>query len=174
MSDPYQRRNLDLCPPYRRKKPYSPYAKNRAKRIEGQRAEREAKEAINRKVEASRTGQLGIFLDDEREWPEGWLLARTPAEFFNLLHSIDTSRLTHLALDWHLGAGKPTGEEVVSRLVNPESDHLALLSNIRVIHCHSSDRDRAASMGRTLRAALPGVRIVMRQPGVLHSVEEDS
>ena len=170
MSDPFQRRNLDPHY-YRKKKPYSPYAKNKAKRIEGRRAERAAKESINRKVEVSRTGQLGIFLDDEREWPEGWLLARTPAEFFNLLHSIDTSRLTHLALDWHLGAGHPTGEDIVERLVDPQADHLALLSNVRIIHCHSSDRDRAASMGRALRAALPGVRIVMRDPGPLISTE---
>lgn len=161
---PHQRKNKD---PYGRfgKKRYQPFKKKRKDAFENRHKEASRKDAFKRACSPEETDSLGIFLDDERSCPEGWLLARTPAEFFNTLHSIDTRRLTQISLDWHLGPGQPNGEEIATILADPEADHFALIKNVTHINCHSSDMERAYAMIRILEKAFPDVIFGVGTPG---------
>ena len=53
-----------------------------------------------------------VFLDDERDVPEDWLLVKTPAQAITLL---ETGMVSHLSLDHDLGddEGIGTGYDVV-------------------------------------------------------------
>ena len=165
---PHQRRNKD---PYGRfgKKRYHPFKNKRKEAFENRQKEADKKDAFKRACSPEETGPIGIFLDDERLCPEGWLLARHPAEFFTILHSVDARRLTRISLDWHLGPGQPDGEEIAAILTDPERDHFALLKNVTHINCHSSDRDRAYAMIRTLEKSFPYIIFEIGIPGELNA-----
>ena len=149
---------------------YNPYARKRKERFAIKKAiKREAE--IQKADAAPKQGPIGIFLDDERPCPEGWLLARNSSSLFNLLHIIDTSRLTHLALDWHLGSGAPDGLQVLGALLHPEGGHIHLLENLKVVYFHSSDRGRAIEMCRTFSKAFPEVAIEIGRPEKLDETD---
>ncbi|MFZ3482054.1 cyclic-phosphate processing receiver domain-containing protein [Sphingomonas sp. 3-13AW] len=103
------------------------------------------------------TGAIKIFLDDEREMPEGFVIARTISDFRKLLASIDLSRLHTICLDWYLGyraSGSESGHDAVAILVELiEADH-ARFSGLSSIWLHSTDTDEARAMARTLHLCL--------------------
>lgn len=66
---------------------------------------------------------MKIFLDDLRQNPEGWILAKWPSE---VIEYLKTGKVTHLSLDHDLGNDeKGTGYDVITWLeekvfFNPE------------------------------------------------------
>lgn len=144
---------------------YSPFKKKREAAFNKRQAVKSQEELLKRACSANETAPIGIFLDDERPCPEGWILARTPGEFYNILHMIEHSRLTHLALDWHLGSGQPNGYDIAVELSEPNGHHIRLLDNVKMVYCHSSDYSRAREMIVMLNASMQHVHFVMNTPG---------
>lgn len=101
-----------------------------------------------------RTGDVHLFLDDERLPREGWTLVRTPQAFLVLIDNPDIApRVRRISLDWHLGAGQPDGDTVAKELATRLADP-GFLPNLEAIHFHSSVRDKALGMMRTIWTAL--------------------
>ena len=111
---------------------------------------RKAAEAEKLSKAAPESGDIKIFLDDERECPKGWVLARNPAEFTDLIEDAENGRITEISLDWYLGAGIADGVAVakyLSELMNSDTERFKSLECIRF---HSSDQEKAAEMMRTI------------------------
>lgn len=49
---------------------------------------------------------LKVYLDDERDPPEGWVLVKTPAE---CIHLLKTGNVSHLSVDHDLGDDEKIG-----------------------------------------------------------------
>ena len=96
-----------------------------------------------------KTGPIRIFLDDEREMPEGFVIARTIEEFQRLLDDVDPARLRTVCLDWHLG-GKSDGFDAVSMLIARIEKDPAAFVDLRSVWMHSQDIEKAAKMSRTM------------------------
>ena len=93
---------------------------------------------------------IHVFLDDRRPCPPGFVLARTAEECILLLEECDVGILS---LDYDLGAGMPTGMDVVHAMI-------VRGKYPREIYMHSSSPMGRAMMARTLRyAAPPNVRV---------------
>lgn len=100
------------------------------------------------------SGGIRIYLDDERKAPAGWTLVKSPKAFYDLIDNADLrEQITHMSLDWHLGAGITNGEEVVKRLAVMLED-AAYFPKLEIITLHSSDRKKAIAMAKTLEAAI--------------------
>ena len=57
---------------------------------------------------------MKIYLDDERQAPEGWTQCRWPEEVIRLLQSdLNHLQVTHLSLDHDLGDDVRTGYDVI-------------------------------------------------------------
>ena len=104
-------------------------------------------------------GPIKVFFDDEREMPEGFVIARTIPDLRSLLQSIDLSRLHTVCLDWHIRADMRTtseesGHDAVAMLVEMiEADH-SRFSSLSSIWLHSTDIEEAVAMARTLRKCI--------------------
>jgi hypothetical protein len=104
-------------------------------------------------------GPIRIFFDDEREMPEGFVIARTVPAFRELLESIDLSRLHTVCFDWHLNHDHQTvagesGHDAVAILVDMiEQDH-ERFSGLSSIWLHSTDLKEAIAMARKLDRCL--------------------
>ncbi len=99
-------------------------------------------------------GDLRIYLDDDRECPRGWILAKSPKAFFDIIADEEVrERITHISLDWHLGTGITNGEEVAKRLAAMLEDE-SIFAKLEFITLHSSDRKKAVAMARTLDAVI--------------------
>lgn len=101
-----------------------------------------------------RTGDVNLFLDDERLPRDGWTLVRTPEAFKALMDDETvTSRVRRLALDWYLGSGHANGDEVASdlaaRLAFP-----SFMPNLEIVHFHSSVHEKALGMLRIVERAI--------------------
>lgn len=96
-----------------------------------------------------KTGPVRIFLDDEREMPEGFVVARTVEEFRQLLDEVDPARLRTVCLDWHLGEG-PTGFDAVEALIARLGKEPEAFVDLRSIWMHSQIIEKAAQMSRIL------------------------
>lgn len=110
----------------------------------------------DRKEVAQKTVPIGannirIYLDDERDCPDGWVLARSSAEFFKALNVLSDGALTEISLDWHLGSGQATGVEVTERLRDMIIARPGLFSALDEIGFHSSDIEKRVEMARILR-----------------------
>lgn len=126
------------------KKPRKPSAKFLARKA----AETEAKHKA-----LPDEGEVRLYLDDERNPPEGWTLVRSPTALRNMIDTLEPGRLTGLSLDWHLGAGLPNGEQVVEDILELMRVRAGQFQNLDMVHLHSSDREKAANMAR--RIAIP-------------------
>lgn len=96
------------------------------------------------------TGPVRVYLDDERPCPPGWTLARSPAEFWNLIETIDLQRIEAISLDWYLGAGIDNGVIVAQALSERIQSDPAAFSQLEMIGLHSSDHEQAINMARLL------------------------
>jgi hypothetical protein len=84
---------------------------------------------------------IKLFVDDERECPEGWTLARSAAEAYVYLQDVSEPVIA-LSLDHDLGLdpdGKPAenGYDIASWL--EERQHLLGISPPAELFCHSSN-----------------------------------
>lgn len=101
-----------------------------------------------------RVGNVNLFLDDERLPREGWTLVRTPETFTALIDNpAIANRIRRLSLDWDLGTGRPNGDAVASAIAARLADP-GFLPNLEIIHFHSSVREKALGMMRTVWTAL--------------------
>lgn len=103
--------------------------------------------------EVRATGDVMLFLDDERQTPKGWTLARDPAALYALLDAPHVSeRVTMISLDWHLADGE-TGDAVAEHLAERLADQtfLPLLEGIML---HSSVPEKARGMAKTIIDAI--------------------
>lgn len=104
-------------------------------------------------------GPIKVFFDDEREMPEGFVIARTIPDLRRLLESIDLSRLHTVCLDWHIKSDMRTtseesGHDAVAMLVEMiEEDHTRF-SGLSSIWMHSTDVEQAIAMARTMERCL--------------------
>lgn len=104
-------------------------------------------------------GPIRIFFDDEREMPEGFVIARTVPAFKELIESIDLSRLHTICFDWHLNHDHQTvpgetGHDAVAILVEMiEQDYLRF-SGLSSIWLHSTDLQQAIAMARRIEKTL--------------------
>jgi hypothetical protein len=116
----------------------------------------QARTAVKTASTPPREGPVSIFLDDERACPEGYTLARSPSAFRELVETVGEARVAHLALDWYLGVGVVNGqavaEEIAARLRADPGAYPAL----KVVTLHSSDREKAIAMLRTIETATEG------------------
>ena len=102
-------------------------------------------EAQQKEIPAEAT-EVRIYLDDERECPEGWVLARNGTELFKALDALPAGMLTEISLDWYLGSGRDTGVEISERLRDMMLDDPGRFSGLRKIHFHSSDNEKRFEM----------------------------
>lgn len=86
--------------------------------------------------------QMKIYLDDVRNAPEGWELARNAQEF-EQLYEANKDHVTHISLDHDLGDNQKTGHDVVKYLMTKVIEEMKvtkkLLSNFPLISCHSAN-----------------------------------
>lgn len=127
--------------PKRPKKPRKPSDKFLA---------RKAAEAEAKQKEIPETGPVRLFLDDERQAPEGWTLVRSPNALRVAINAIEPGRLDGLSLDWHLGSGVSNGEQVVEDLLILMKDRPEFFAELGMVHLHSSDREKAVAMARRI------------------------
>lgn len=113
-------------------------------------------------------GPVSIFLDDERPCPQGYVLARSPGEFDELVSRVGEDRVAHLALDWYLGAGVVNGEKVAEKIASRLRSNPRAYPALTVVSLHSSDRTKAIAMLRTIEEAaeerdpeLPELRVLV-------------
>ena len=99
-------------------------------------------------------GPLKIFLDDTRSPPDGWTLVESAGALTSLLES-DGDRITHLSLDWHLGPGLDKGDAAAEYLADGFIRNPLSYPKLEWIYFHSTKRDAALAMFRTVRKALP-------------------
>lgn len=118
------------------------------------RARPDLRPANDRAVAAPKTGNglLRVFLDDERPCPPGWLAVRSPGEFATVVEE-HGDRIECLALDWYLGPNLANGEAVAKGIARRLASDPRFLPALSVLTLHSSDRERAISMARTLEPA---------------------
>ncbi|MDQ6418088.1 cell division protein FtsJ [Paenibacillus sp. LHD-117] len=88
---------------------------------------------------------IHVYLDDYRKCPDGFVLARN-AEECKLL--IDTETIDILSLDYDLGWGQPTGDEVVRHIVSSGKYP-------NRIYLHTSSASGRIQMYHLLSASLP-------------------
>lgn len=92
-------------------------------------------------------GKMKVFMDDERQTPEGWVRTYTVEETKNLL---STRMVTHLSLDNDLGSLDPKTEgfNVLNWLEEVVDDDKTF--PIPEMQVHSSNASRAMSMRQTI------------------------
>lgn len=113
----------------------------------------QAAAAVKAAATPPREGPVSIFLDDERDCPEGYTLARSPGDLRELIETVGEDRVAHLALDWYLGVGVTNGEAVAKEIAERlRSDPMAYPA-LKVVTLHSSDRERATAMLHTIELA---------------------
>jgi len=95
-------------------------------------------------------GKIRIYLDDERPCPTGWTLARNVDELGKLLDFTPPDRIAEISLDWHLGTGVMNGHAAAALVSAALARQPAGYTSLRRIYCHSSDRDEAGTMARTI------------------------
>ena len=127
--------------PKRPKKPRKPSEKFLA---------RKAAEAEAKQKEIPDNGPVRLFLDDERQAPEGWTLVRSPNALRVAINDIEPGRIEGLSLDWHLGSGVTNGEKVVEDLLILMKDRPDIFAGLSMVHLHSSDREKAVAMARQM------------------------
>jgi len=104
-------------------------------------------------------GPIRIFFDDEREMPEGFVIARTVPAFRELMNSIDLSRLHTVCFDWHLDydhktAPDESGHDAVAILVEMIEQDYERFSGLSSIWLHSTDTEQAVAMARRIEKTL--------------------
>ena len=120
-------------------------------------------------TEPLETGPIRIFLDDERDAPEGFVVARTLPAFRKLLDSIDMSRLHTICLDWHLGSHAEPGQsgfDAAQMIIDKLAEYPLQFSGLSSIWLHSSDIEKAADMARMLSKPFE----LAEEDGILHHV----
>lgn len=75
---------------------------------------------------------MKVFLDDKRDCPEGWILAKTYKEAITLL---ETGKVTEMSLDHDLGS-KKTGYDVLAYI--EEKLHKEIF-NVPKLKVHSAN-----------------------------------
>ncbi len=90
---------------------------------------------------------MKVYMDDERETPEGWLRSYTVEETISLL---ETREVTDLSLDNDLGEGLQEGYKVLDWL--EEIVYFDKTFPIPVVTVHSANASRVQYMQRALKA----------------------
>jgi hypothetical protein len=90
---------------------------------------------------------MRVFLDDERQTPEGWVRTYSVEETIRLL---ETGKVTHVSLDNDLGDDVPEGYLVADWL--DERSFLDPTYPVPVITVHSSNAARLDHMRRAIEA----------------------
>lgn len=105
----------------------------------------------------SKMDRIKVFVDDERPCPDGWVLCRTPKEFFDFIAAEKDylDRIDRISLDWHYGAGWEDGEKLITTFMTRFQDNPEFLSNLYSISFHSSDIRAAIRMQRIYEAGIP-------------------
>jgi len=130
----------------RPKKPRKPSAKFMA--AQAARKEAEAKSVPEE-------GDVKVYLDDERQQPEGWTLCRTPSQFWNVVKGPASERITHISLDWYLGHNViADGVKIAETLADMFRNEENTLPSLEIINFHSSDHSKAGEMMRILKPAM--------------------
>lgn len=88
---------------------------------------------------------MKVFLDDERDTPEGWTRTYTVEETLSLL---ETKQVTELSVDNDLGENIPEGYKVLDTL--EEWVHFDPSFPIPIITVHSSNASRVQSMKQAI------------------------
>jgi hypothetical protein len=88
---------------------------------------------------------IHVYLDDYRRCPDGFVLARNAEECKRL---IDSEQIDILSLDYDLGWGQPTGDEVVRHIVSSGNFP-------RRIYLHTSSASGRIGMYHALSSAPP-------------------
>lgn len=103
---------------------------------------------------AAPSGPLKIYLDDERPCPQGWTPAKTAKAFWEIVDAAGPGGIERIALDWYLGPDETNGEKVAVDLAARMAEDPEGFSSLKSVSFHSSDRDRAVAMARTVAAVL--------------------
>ena len=90
---------------------------------------------------------MKVYLDDERQTPEGWTRTHTVAETIELL---ETGEVTELSLDNDLGENQLEGFRVLDWL--EEQVYLHQTIQIPITTIHSANPVRVAHMQQTIRS----------------------
>lgn len=112
-------------------------------------------------------GPIRLYLDDERECPEGFVIARDFPAFRDYLDTIDLERLETVSLDWHLGGSNEFSGHDAARLLRERIEaQPERFGALRSIWLHSSITEEAIKMARPLE------RLLMRDdvPGMPEDV----
>jgi len=91
--------------------------------------------------------EMKVYMDDERETPEGWERTFTVEETIALL---ETRKVTYLSLDNDLGEGLTEGYKVIDWL--EETVYFDMSFPIPVITVHSANASRVEYMNRAVKA----------------------
>lgn len=79
-----------------------------------------------------------LYLDDERETPEGW----TPVRYvYDMIARLKTGEVEYISLDWWLGCGHATGDEVLRWMLQAVREEGFAPPEIH-IHTSCKDKDR--------------------------------
>jgi len=88
---------------------------------------------------------MRIYLDDERETPEGWMRTFTVPE---TIHALETRQVTHLSLDNDLGEDQPEGHKVLDWLEETVYNNKDF--PMPKIYVHSANPTRVEHMKRAI------------------------
>lgn len=100
------------------------------------------------------TGGIRLFLDDDRACPKDWVVVRNIWDFEKVLQATPPQSFLSISLDYYLGVAVPDGHEAVKILLKHLQAAPEGYNNLETINCHSSDRDEAAKMARSLYQCL--------------------
>lgn len=85
--------------------------------------------------------EMKVFMDDQRDAPEGWTLARDTDEVVRLLK---TGEVTELSLDYHMGVGDANGMDVLGYIEHWV--YAGEMENLPTMKPHTSDGIHAVRM----------------------------
>jgi hypothetical protein len=93
-----------------------------------------------------------LFLDDERECPPGWTLARNADEAINLL-AIHWDSVVAISLDHDLGVGYKTGYDLACKIEEMTYCGSRPLPRGIILNVHSANPVGAKRIGQALDSA---------------------
>lgn len=79
---------------------------------------------------------IKLYVDDVRECPEGWHLARTITEAIRILA---TMSVDEVSLDHDIGYGHTESFEIVGETFEPVARYIALMENKPKVYVHSGN-----------------------------------
>jgi hypothetical protein len=102
-------------------------------------------------------GPINIFLDDEREAPDGFVAARSLPAFERLLDTVDMPRVRTICLDWHLGINAEPGQsghDAVRMLLDRIEADPTRFVGLSSVWLHSTEIPEAVKMARAIEPVM--------------------